>query len=350
MSRIRIVGAGVAGLALAAFLAPARHDVELVDERFAVPEVSTAFCIWPRTRRLLAARGLEAPLVARGVEVRGGALRVADGRGLPVSARSPALFVPRSALVEVLARAIPETVLRRTERIDAPAPEAGIDVLVGADGVGSRTRTTAWGPAHDARSHGRTVLRGIVDLPAPAGAIETWGRGWLMGVTPLDGRRTNWFACFDERRFPDADAALAHLRELVGGRLDDLDRVLAAADPAATLVHGIRSVARPVLPVRGNTVLIGDAAHAMTPNLGRGACTAIDDAAVLARELDSRAPQAALRRYARRRTVVPHAIRIASAAMLGIATTTRGAGVRDALVGARGRAQVRSAGAVRGAR
>lgn len=340
MSRLRIVGAGVAGLALAAFLDPARHEIELVDERFAVPGVSTAFCIWPSTRRLLAARGLDAILARRGVEARGGGLRTTSGLGVAVKAGSPALFVPRSALIEVLSDAVPDSIVRRRRRIDDPTTERGVDVLIGADGVGSRTRECVWGGGHGARTHGRTVLRGVVDLPGPDVAVETWGRGWLMGVTPLDGQRTNWFACFREHRFADAAAALAHLRIIAGGRLPDLDRVLEAARPEATLVHGISSVRGPVPPVRGRVVLIGDAAHAMTPNLGRGACTAIEDAAVLAQKLDARAPLPALRRYAWRRAITPHALRIGSSMMLEVATATRAAPLRDRLIVGRGRTRI----------
>jgi hypothetical protein len=58
--------------------------------------------------------------------------------------------------------------------------------------------------------------------------------------------------------------------------------VLAATPPDALLRHGIYHQATP-LPsyVAGRVVLLGGAAHAMTPALGQGACQAVEDAVVL---------------------------------------------------------------------
>lgn len=95
------------------------------------------------------------------------------------------------------------------------------------------------------------------------------------------------------------------------------------------MVHGIATVPG-VVPVRENVVLIGDAAHAMAPNLGHGANTALVDARVLADRLrTARTVPGALASYAVARHLPDQAWRIGSTAVLGLGTARRGAGLRD---------------------
>lgn len=125
---------------------------------------------------------------------------------------------------------------------------------------------------------------------------------------------------------------------MLGGAHPAIGAVLEAARPETTLVHGIHT-APPVRPVRQNVVLLGDAAHAMAPNLGHGANTALVDAATLAASLHgagggTRAIEGALRRYAWARTVPGQLWRLGSETMLRLAMLERSAPLRDRLIGA----------------
>src|SRR5699024_495617 len=98
--------------------------------------------------------------------------------------------------------------------------------------------------------------------------------------------------------------------------------------------------APPVWPVRENAVLLGDAAHAMAPNLGHGANTALQDAQALAlavREEQGRDadPSRALRRYAVRRALPGQGWRLGSAAMLRLAMLPAGSRSGARALGAR---------------
>jgi 2-polyprenyl-6-methoxyphenol hydroxylase-like FAD-dependent oxidoreductase len=261
-----------------------------------------------------------------------GSLRGADGRVLAEVPAGDALLVSRSELVRLLQRALPAEVRTVEGRIEDVRPlRARTDLLIGADGVHSLVRRSGWPGRPAARSHGVTVLRGTTDAPPPE-ISETWGGGWLFGITPLAGIGTNWFACVPEHRSPSVSASLEHLRSVVGGHRRPIDVVLSAASPERTLVHGILTVPA-VLPVRDGTVLLGDAAHAMAPNLGHGANTALADAGTLATVLTGvRAPAmlpAALREYSLRRTVPGQAWRLGSAVMLRLAMLDSGAALRD---------------------
>ncbi|MGY5763714.1 FAD-dependent monooxygenase [Brachybacterium sp. DNPG3] len=349
--RIRILGAGVAGLAAACALGAAGHEVELVDEAFAIPAVGTSLGLFGSGRRALERIGVLDRVREVSALPREGRLVTAGGR---VLARVPAgdtLLVARSDLVRILQESLPAAVVRTLRRAEGPEDvehlRAGADVLVGADGVHSPVRRALWPGDTAARRHRTTILRGTAEI-APPEIAETWGAGWLVGITPLPGGRTNWFAAHPEHRSDTVEQALEHLRELVGGRRAPIDAVLDAATPEATLIHGIRT-APPVRPVRGRTVLIGDAAHAMAPNLGHGANTALQDAVALAQALDRidgtggagtastrAAVPGALRSYERRRVLPGQAWRIGSAAMARLASAERTAPLRDRAIGALG--------------
>ncbi|APX31424.1 2-polyprenyl-6-methoxyphenol hydroxylase [Brachybacterium sp. P6-10-X1] len=267
---------------------------------------------------------------------RQGSLIGADSRVIATVPAGDALLVARSDLVRILQQAVPGTVRISRRRVEDVRPlREDADLLLGADGVHSLVRRSGW-PGSAARNHGLTVLRGTADIDPPEVA-ETWGGGWLVGITPLAGSGrddagpagTNWFACLPEHRTPSVAEDLAHLRALVGGRRAPIDELLGAVRAETTLVHGIHS-APPVHPVRQNVALLGDAAHAMAPNLGHGANTALEDADALAASLRDRSGiPAALRAYARRRAAVDQAWRLGSALMMRMAMMRSGAGARD---------------------
>ncbi|MGP9537564.1 FAD-dependent monooxygenase [Brachybacterium sp. AOP43-C2-M15] len=331
---IRVLGAGVSGLAAAGLLAADGHHVDLIDERFDVPAVGTALGLFRSAQRVLERLGVLDAVRAAAAAPQKGTLRTADGRVLATVPAGDVLLIARSDLVRILQDALPRSVITHRRRIEDVRPlRAGADLLVGADGVHSLTRRSGWPGRPRARDHGATVLRGTAEVPPPE-ISETWGRGWLFGITPLAGERTNWFAGIPVHRTVSRAEDLAHLRHVVGGHRDEIDTVLAAATPERTLVHGIHTVP-PLIPVREDVVLLGDAAHAMAPNLGHGANTALQDADALAAALRE-APCSvgrALTLFAQRRTLPGQGWRVASGMVAAIAMTSDHAALRDRTLG-----------------
>ena len=90
-----------------------------------------------------------------------------------------------------------------------------------------------------------------------------------------------------EHRVAAWAVALEATRERYSGEFAGIGRILMAATPGGTLVQRIWTAPPLERYARDGVVLVGDAAHAMTPNLGRGACEALIDAVTLADLLNS---------------------------------------------------------------
>lgn len=179
------------------------------------------------------------------------------------------------------------------------------DFLIVADGVHSKARQQLL-PGSAPRFAGQTCWRGVVEHSDVGNwsPSETWGIDGRFGIVPLTGNRVYWFAVMNAER---SDPRLAAFQA------DDLLNVFEGYHPLIgdilRLSKGMKLIHGDVLDLKpidrfafGRTLLIGDAAHATTPNLAQGACQAIEDAVVLANCMgrDS-CPEKALRAFERQR-------------------------------------------------
>ncbi|MFE7506284.1 FAD-dependent oxidoreductase [Promicromonospora sp. NPDC057488] len=305
MPRAAIIGAGIAGTATAIGLTRAGWHVTL-HERATHPETSgAAHGMWPTAITALDQLGVGDAARAIATPQRAGAVRRPDGTLLARLdaeriTRHPGdhvRLIARRDLAHLLGTALPAETIRYGSalqgsaddlargRIDLePGGTALADVVVVADGVFSAHRTALLGQRYGARYTGQSALRGRVAVVTHE-VSETWGPGRRFGVTPyLDGT-TNWYASLDAPRGQRAAGGeVALLRELFAGWHDPIGRVLDALTEDGVMHHDLYDV-HPHLPtyVAGRAVLVGDAAHGMTPDLGRGACEALVDAVTLTR-------------------------------------------------------------------
>ncbi len=187
----------------------------------------------------------------------------------------------------------------------ADGDKVDAELLVGADGLHSAVRRAMRGD-EPLRYSGQTSWRGVVaglEIDEPHRVRESWGPGTRFGFVPVGVNHVYWFAVANapagER--DEADPC-RELRVRFAGWHPPIDQLLANTPREQIIRTDIFD--RPPINcwVDGRTVLLGDAAHPMTPNMGMGACQAIEDAVVLADAL-AREPSvdAALARYQTRR-------------------------------------------------
>lgn len=132
---------------------------------------------------------------------------------------------------------------------------------------------------------------------------EYWGGALRFGCVPIGSGKLYWFAVATSPPHQhDGDDPRAELLERYDGWPLEVCEIIGRTDRHDILRTD--SFDRP--PTRrwgrGPVTLLGDAAHAMTPNLGQGGCQAVEDAAILARMLEEHGTRCeTLRAYERRR-------------------------------------------------
>ncbi|WP_411102676.1 FAD-dependent oxidoreductase [Streptomyces sp. cmx-4-9] len=344
--RAVVVGAGVGGLAVAVGLRRAGWEVAVLERRSALDGYGTAFGIHPTAQAALDRLGLGDALRARAVPYRAARIRRPDGTvlaALPLErierkAGRPELLISRPYLMDILLNG-PDgpggAGIAYGQHLTDPAA-LDADLVVGADGINSAVRTACFG--HRSRPRGLGTVAWIGTAGFEAGRYgETWGAGRFFGTTPVEPGRTNWYATLPGP-FPASSTTgpAEQLRAAFAGWHDPIPRILAEGDPAEWIRYELRHLypALPAFTAAGRVALVGDAAHAMTPHLGQGACTALLDAEALTRAVAAAGPErlpAALRAYDAERRRSAQRVAFASRTLHRFMTGRRPA-LRDALV------------------
>ncbi|WP_305883788.1 FAD-dependent monooxygenase [Actinoallomurus soli] len=348
-----VIGGGVGGLATAIALDRCGWQVEILERAAAFGEIGAGLSLWPNGVRALDELGLGDQVRERALTETEGGIRDVTGRWLSRTdveelgrRYGPVVAVHRAHLLEILRQAVPAQALRtgtEVTAIEADGPHFEVrhsagtsqgDLLVGADGIRSLVRRSLW-PGHPApRYAGYTAWRVIVDAGRrPASGGETWGRGERVGIVPLADGTTYLFGAANApegQRSPDGE--LAEMRRRFSGWHAPIPELLAAASEDAVMRHDIYALPPLRSFVRGTAALLGDAAHAMTPDMGQGANLALEDAVTLAATLSAHsAVESALVAYDRDRRARTQMIARRSRLIGTVAQWSRppAAGVRD---------------------
>ena len=319
-----VAGAGIGGLAAGIALRRCGYEVTVLERASAARELGAAVVIQPNGSRALAALDVPAP-VGAGLDH----LTLRSWRGRHLNDTPVARFRERYGFdLRVLLRADLHSVLQAAlgpERVTAGAEVSGFeqssagvitlladgrrleaDLLIGADGLRSAVRAQLLGDGAP-RYLGCTAWRALTDRAGTGIAsdrgLNWWGPGGEFGALPV-GPQVYWFATANASAGQDVP---------VGGRIDDLlhrfgswakpiPALIASTEPGAILRNDIYDRAPARVWTQGRVALLGDAAHPMAPNVGQGACQALEDAAALGsalgRGLDI---ESGLREYQRRR-------------------------------------------------
>ena len=306
VQRTIIVGGGIAGLSAAIGLRRVGHDVRLFEQASEIRPLGAAISLWGNALAALdrlgcgdAVREASAPIDRLRSTTRGG--RPLFG---PVDISvNDSWLVRRADLQAILMRSADDDIVSLDTRIEnieqsqngvivttADGASHAADLLVLADGIHSKHATDLIG--NPARYAGYRGFLGLADGFADDGEAmneEIWHGRERAGLFDATGGQRYWFFIYSA--LEDGEMTHDALDETILNWPERVRQAVLRTPHDRRISGAIHARSVPKRLGRGRVIAIGDAAHAMEPNLGQGACQGIEDAEALARWANTYAPE-----------------------------------------------------------
>ena len=343
---IAIIGGGIAGLTFAICLEDYGYHCHIFEKNSEFKEVGAAISVFPNALRVYREVKLLDELLAVGGEMTRVFLKTKSGKVLAKSEPTydlPQICMHRADLHAVLLRhttaecyhsheltALNDLADGRVEAVFSAGFTKAFDAVIGADGIASVVRQHIIGDGPPV-FRGYNIWRGIVEADVGIGyGSETYGRGKRVGIVPVKEGTYGWWATCNEASLQDdqPEGTRPKLQRLFGDWHDPIPELIANTD--TILKNSLADRVPTPGWTRGNTTLLGDAAHPTTPNLGQGGCMAIEGAYLLAKSLKKYSIHEAFQRYEalqfpRAKSITEASLRLGKIGQLenGLATSLR---------------------------
>ena len=323
-----IIGGGIGGLSTAIALRRVGIDAVVFVQADSLREIGAGLTVWANAVKALRKLGVGDSALAAGSTLKRFEARTWRGEVLGETLfdeferklGAPNIIIHRAELLRGLVQLIDARSIRCNSRcVGFEQTPGGVtvtfadgrnevgDLLIGTDGLHSIIRAKLLGESKP-RYAGYTCWRGLASFAhrefPPGFSFESWGPGRRFSLNHCGPGRVFWYAT---KNVPEGmpDAAAGRKTEVRAAFHDwhkPISEVIAATESPAILRNDIVD-RKPVKHWgQGRVTLLGDAAHPTTPNLGQGACLAIEDAVFLASALRAASDvSAALRSYENQR-------------------------------------------------
>ncbi|KAK7367735.1 hypothetical protein VNO80_09753 [Phaseolus coccineus] len=313
--QVVIVGAGIAGLATALSLHRLGVRSLVLEQAESLRTGGTSLTLFKNGWRVLDAIGVANDLRTQFLEIRGMVVKSEDGRELRAfnfkqeDESQEVRAVERRVLLETLASELPLNTIQYSSqlaRIEAtPNGDTLLELVdgskllaktvIGCDGI--RSPIAKWMGFPEPKYVGHCAFRGLASYsdgqPFGPRVNYIYGRGLRAGFVPVSPTKVYWFICFNSPspgpKITDSLVLKNQAKELVKDWPSELLNIVDST-PDDTVIK-TPLVDRWLWPAispgasAGRVVVVGDAWHPMSPNLGQGACCALEDSVVLAKKL-----------------------------------------------------------------
>lgn len=310
---IVIIGAGMGGLTTGIALKKFGHKVTIYEQTQKILPVGAAISLWSNGVKCLNYLGLSAQIAKLGGQMND--LAYVDGltgETMTQFSLQPLIQevgqrpypVSRADLQNMLMDEFGREDIHLGKRMVALEQQAGkvklqfedgdeveTELLIGADGTHSITRAYVLGEQVQRRYAGYVNWNGLVDISEDLAPAEQWttyvGEGKRASLMPVADQR---FYFFLDVPLPvglenDHSQYKSQLKEYFKGWCPQVQSLIERLDPQKTNRVEIHDIEPFLKFYKGHVVLVGDAAHSTTPDIGQGGCQAMEDAIYLARAL-----------------------------------------------------------------
>ncbi|KZN70340.1 FAD-dependent oxidoreductase [Pseudoalteromonas luteoviolacea] len=293
---IAIIGAGIAGLALAILATEQGHNVTVFEQNDAISNLGAGFTLWPNAMFVISQMGLlqdvkrvsGRPLSLHSIDQYGNTQAMMDIAVLNQECGYPSITILRKELMQIfyqkaLKLGVSIKFQQSINQQSLKQMKSQFDLVVGADGrMHSTTRQLLFGERHQPQYQGFINIVGISQLESQLTPVikEYRGNGQRFGIVPVHSGWCYWAAAWQES-LGDKQSSRDWGHELEHRFKDwpsDIQKVIQkqySKKAKPIYLHDLDP-----LPYwhQDNILLIGDAAHASLPTSGQGACQALEDA------------------------------------------------------------------------
>lgn len=316
--KVAIIGAGIAGLTMAIALKRANIPFVIYEATKEIKPVGAGIAIANNAMQVYRYLGVADQLNERGVRIstvkltdfKLNLLNSTDLTPYEQRYKLANIAIHRSELHQVLLNAIDrENVVlgKRIQYIEKRADglyelmftdnnKATHEYVIGADGIRSQVREFIFGD-HPLRDAKQVCWRGVLDFDLPPThnhvAREGWGKGKRFGFVKLDSKQVYWYFLVDEDKY----IKQPELKDHLGDCAPLVAQMITQTPPSELHIDKIYDLQLMQQWYKDKVCLIGDAAHATTPNLGQGACQTIEDVYVFSRLLEKFTLDEALQKF-----------------------------------------------------
>ncbi|WP_027372432.1 FAD-dependent monooxygenase [Chryseobacterium sp. UNC8MFCol] len=305
MNSISIIGAGIGGLTLGNVLKQHQYDFTIYESAHEIKPVGAGIMMAVNAMQVFDRLGLKEKIESAGNKIH--RITIADESLRTISQteildlekqyNSCNVAIHRAELQRILAENLKtEDILLNHSLQKIEKKENYIinfengtrietKVVFGADGIKSKVRNQIL-KTGTIRSANQKCWRGLVDFELPEKyhqeAFEMWGKGKRFGLVKISDKKVYWYACINEKSFSR--------HAMISDIFSDFDSLVLQIIDSTAKENIICNTISDLSPIPDwyteNLCLIGDAAHATTPNMGQGACQAIEDAYIIGRLLE----------------------------------------------------------------
>jgi 2-polyprenyl-6-methoxyphenol hydroxylase-like FAD-dependent oxidoreductase len=308
LENVAVIGAGIGGLASAIALSRRGANVRIFERSSCLLEAGAGIWIPPNGMRVLASLGIADEVKRAGMEI--ASAEVLDSRAGRLQTTETIssdgwtnIAIHRQTLQQILKKHVAEGTIEFGHELVGLVEEQNhvslrftnsvghhADIVLAADGIHSATRRCLF-PGLQLRYSGQTSWRAVTGFSLPPHAaregVEIWSPGVRFGYSLIAASQVYWYATADAPPGQTEPPEQARNRFIAMARSfkSPIPEMVEATPSAAILRTDLWDLPALSNWGRGPVILLGDAAHAATPNVGQGGAQALEDAWTLANVL-----------------------------------------------------------------